>query len=122
VIGFYCAYDGDPRAFALGADNYVVVNFQSASDIDVDVLRSDPYIVFTGIGSYAPPSEERGTSIVVPSFDTSIQVDSTPGKELSSPTTAEVALEFLGVPIPDTGTCYNENFALSTWARAQFGY
>ena len=122
VIGFFCAYDGDPRAFALGTDNYVVVNFQSASDIDVDVLRSDPYIVFTGIGTYTPPSEERGTSIVVPSFDTSIQVDSTPGKETSSPTTAEVSLEFLGVPIPDTGTCYNENFALSTWARAQFGY
>lgn len=122
VIGFSCAYDGDPRAFALGTDNYVVVNFQNATDIDVDVLRVDPYVVFTGIGTYSAPKEERGTSIVVPSFDTSIQVDSTPGKESSSPTTAEVRLEFLGVPIPDAKSCDDERFALSTWARAQFGY
>lgn len=123
VMGFYCSFDGDPRGWAYGTDGtYVTVNFQSATDVDVDVLRGDPYILFTGIGTYQLPTDDRGTHEVVPAFDVSIQVDSTPGKETSSPTTAAVSFDFLGIPIPDTSACDQESSELLAWVTNEFGY
>ncbi|MFT4285627.1 MAG: hypothetical protein QM598_12405 [Protaetiibacter sp.] len=123
VMGFLCGYDGNTNGWAYGTDGtYVTVNFQSDVDVDVDAMRGDPYLIFTGIGTYALPADPQGTHVVVPSFDVSIEVDSTPGKERSNPTTAAVSFEFLGMPIPDTDTCSREEHELLTWITSEVGY
>lgn len=123
VMGFFCGNDGNPDGYAFGTDGtYVTVSFQSDVDLDATVLRSDPYITFQGTGTFALPREQQGTSAVTPSFDVALQVDSTPGKETSSPTTAEAGFEFLGVPIPDAATCDQESSELQGWLMSEFGY
>lgn len=123
VMGIYCNDGGNGGASVLSvADNSTDVEFQTATDIDVTVARSQ-YLTFTGIGTYALPSDDHGTHPITVSLSTSIEIDNSPGVYgKASPSTAEISLELLGVPYPDPSTCKHERDDLFAWAYAAGGH
>ena len=123
VMGIYCDDDGNGGASVLSvADNSTDVEFQTATDIDVTVARSE-YFTFIGIGTYALPSDDRGSHPITVSLSTSMEIDNSPGVYgKASPSTAAISLELLGVPYPDPQTCKTERDALYTWAYDAGGH
>lgn len=120
VMGIYCNLDGSGSGSVLSTDSdAVMVHLQTATDIDILVDRG-PQSAYTGIGTYQLPAEPQGTHPITPSLSVSIQVDGPLDK--ASPSTAEIALELLGVPYPDTSTCARERDELDAWAFAAGGH
>jgi hypothetical protein len=123
VMGIYCNFGGEGGALLYSVDdNKATVTLQTPTDFDVLISRSQ-YLTFNGIGTYTLPTEERGTHPGSFSFSVAQEIDDSPGVYgKASPSTADLALDFLGVPFPDDGACNDEQDALEMWAYAQGGH
>lgn len=120
VIGIYCNDDGNGTGSILSvADAGTAVELQTPTDVDVTVARSET-LTYTGIGTYALPTDPQGTHPVTISFSSSMEYDASTDRAAES--TAEVAIEMLGVPYPDVATCRAEQDDLFSWASQAGGH
>jgi hypothetical protein len=120
VLGIYCNDDGNGTGSILSvSDASTAVELQTPTDVDVTVARGET-LTYTGIGTYALPADPQGTHPVTISFSSSIEYDAI--TERAAESTAEVALEMLGVPYPDVATCRAEQDDLFSWASQAGGH
>jgi len=120
VMGIYCNDDGNGTGSILSvSDNTTAVELQTPTDVDVTVARGE-LLTYTGIGTYSLPAEPQGTHPVTISFSSSMEFNAQ--TEQASASTANVALEFLGVPYPDPTTCRTEQDELFSWVSANGGH
>ncbi len=120
VLGIYCNDDGNGTGSILSVDdNTTVLELQTPSDFDVTVARGET-LTYTGIGTYALPSDPQGTHPVTVSFSSSMEYDAL--TERASDSSATVSLDMLGVPYPDVSTCRAEQDELFSWVSSAGGH
>jgi len=120
VLGIYCNDDGNGTGSILSVDDATTtLELQTPSDFDVTVARGET-LTYTGIGTYALPSDPQGTHPVTVSFSSSMEYDAL--TDLASESSATVSLEMLGVPYPDVSTCRAEQDELFSWASSAGGH
>ena len=120
VMGIYCNDDGNGTGSVLSVDDATTaVELQTPTDVDVTVARGKT-LTYTGIGTYALPNDPQGTHPVTISFSSSMEYDAT--TERATASTAQVALEMLGVPYPDVATCRAEQDELFGWVSKAGGH
>lgn len=120
VMGIYCNDDGNGTGSILSVtDASTAVELQTPTDFDVTVARGET-LTYTGIGTYALPTEPQGTHPVTISFSSSMEYDAATDRAAES--SAAVALEMLGVPYPDVATCRAEQDELFAWASQAGGH
>lgn len=120
VMGIYCNDDGNGTGSILSvSDSTTALELQTSSDFDVTVARGET-VTYTGIGTYALPSDPQGTHPVTLSFSSSMEYDAL--TERGSESSADVSLEMLGVPYPDVSTCRAEQDELFSWVSSAGGH
>lgn len=120
VMGIYCNDDGNGTGSILSvSDASTAVELQTPTEFDVTIARGET-LTYTGIGTYELPADPQGTHPVTFSFSSSMEYDAS--TERATESTADVALEMLGVPYPDVATCRAEQDELFSWASQAGGH